>query len=383
MLKALIISCNDSYDYPTRTRYVEQLLMSRGYIVEHLLSDFDHRSKKEYKADHKSNIHYIHVPHYSKNLSFMRIWSHIRFGKLVKSFVINGDYDLIYHCAPPNYTIKQLSKSKEKKGFRLITEIGDMWPESIPVGGATKRLLKIPFSIWSGYRDKYLNNSDCVIAECDLFKNTIQSQARVRNIQTLYFCKEFAGNGRKKAYDFDQEVVLCYLGSINNIIDVSMIGNLISAIAKTHRVAFHIIGDGEKREELINIAEKSGAMVYFHGILFDEAKKEEIFNQCHYALNIMKPEVFVGMTMKSLDYFSAGIPIINNIGGDVWNLVETEKVGFNINMESIEFVVKDLIDTDKVEYLRMQDNVRLAHMKHFSIRSFNEKMEKILSGRLE
>ena len=43
----------------------------------------------------------------------------------------------------------------------------------------------------------------------------------------------------------------------------------------------------------------------------------KIINQCHYALNIMKKDVCVGMTMKSLDYFSFGIPIVNNIEGDI------------------------------------------------------------------
>ena len=36
----------------------------------------------------------------------------------------------------------------------------------------------------------------------------------------------------------------------------------------------------------------------------------------------MKQEVFVGLTMKSIDYFEAGLPIINNIHGDTWNIVK-------------------------------------------------------------
>ena len=45
MKKALIVSCNDFYDYETRTKYVECYLNNKGYKVEHLISDFNHRTK--------------------------------------------------------------------------------------------------------------------------------------------------------------------------------------------------------------------------------------------------------------------------------------------------------------------------------------------------
>ena len=367
MKKALIITCNDSYDYGTRTCYVEHVLKQKGYIVEHLLSDFDHRSKTPYQVSHKGIIHYIHVPSYTKNLSVQRIWSHIQFGEQVKKFVLAGDYSLIYHCAPPNYTIKQLSKCKKKKSFKLITEVGDMWPESIPIGDGMKGFLKIPFSIWSALRDKYLYNSDAVIAECDLFRDTIMKNSGIRTIRTLYFCKEFTGDGREFTYNPGDSLSLCYLGSINNIIDVEAIGKLIETIAKKTDVKLHIIGDGEKRQVLIDTATSSGAKVEFHGIVFDENEKKKVFYQCHYALNIMKPEVFVGMTMKSLDYFSAGLPMINNIGGDVWDMIEAEKCGFNISECDIVEKVDELVNLNNTQYQFLCEAVKGAHRNHFSI----------------
>lgn len=378
MKKALIITCNDSYDYETRTRYVEQVLKENGYTVEHLLSDFDHRSKRHYTASHPGMIHYIHVPSYSKNISFSRICSHVRFGQQVKSFVMAGEYDLIYHCAPPNYSIMELSKCKKKKSFKLITEVGDMWPESIPVGDRLKNILKIPFGIWSGLRDRYLYNSDMVIAECDLFRETIEKKSTIEQIQTIYFCKEFTGDERTLTYKPGDAVSLCYLGSINNIIDIDMIERILGEMCKKTVVTLHIIGEGEKRKELICAAEKVGAIVEFHGVVFDEKKKKEIFNKCHYALNIMKPEVFVGMTMKSLDYISAGMPIINNIGGDVWKMVETEKNGFNVSNETYKDIVEYLMLLANNDYQLLCKAVRETHQRHFSVERVKEVMTSII-----
>ena len=61
----------------------------------------------------------------------------------------------------------------------------------------------------------------------------------------------------------------------------------------------------------------AGAEVFYHGKVFDSKEKNRIFETCHYGLNIMKDSVFVGLTMKSMDYFE-GLPIINNIQGDTW-----------------------------------------------------------------
>ena len=374
MKRALIITCNDSYDYGTRTKYVEQVLVDQGYFVDHLLSDFDHRSKKRYEAEHPGTKYYIHVPSYSRNLSLQRIWSHIRFGQQVKRFVLSHGYDLVYHCAPPNYTIKELSSCKKRKSFKLITEVGDMWPESIPIRENLKHLLLIPFKVWSNLRDQNLANSDVVIAECDLFRDTIQKNSGLNKIQTLYFCKEFTGENRTIVYSSGNEIVLCYLGSINNIIDVDVIGKIIKELRKSVSVKLHIIGEGENRDHLIKTAERNGATVLYHGIIYDDGKKREIFDECHYALNIMKPEVFVGMTMKSLDYFSAGIPIINNIGGDVWKMVQQEKVGYNISSETFDDTVQMILNCDEECYRQLQRNVQTAHNDFFSIQHFKEKM---------
>ena len=130
---AAIISCNDNYDYETRTKYVSKFLQNKGYRVVFIVADFDHRNKSRYTVKRNDNIVYIRVKEYTKNISVARIMSHIEFAKKVKEHLENNNYDLIYHCAPPNVTIKAVAKIKKQQNFKLITEIGDMWPETMPV----------------------------------------------------------------------------------------------------------------------------------------------------------------------------------------------------------------------------------------------------------
>ena len=123
MKRAAIISCNDNYDYDTRTKYVSKYLEKNGYKVDFIIADFDHRNKMPYIVERDDNIIYIHVGEYDKNLSIRRIKSHIEFARGVEKYLLKQQYEVVYHCAPPNYTIKVLSKLKEKKKFKLITEI--------------------------------------------------------------------------------------------------------------------------------------------------------------------------------------------------------------------------------------------------------------------
>ena len=81
----------------------------------------------------------------------------------------------------------------------------------------------------------------------------------------------------------------------------------------------------------------------------------------------MKPEVFVGMTMKSLDYLSAGLPIINNIGADVWKMVERDGIGFNISEKSIPEIVNEILSMTSEQYHDICKSVKEVHKKHFSI----------------
>lgn len=379
MKRAIIITCNDSYDYNTRTKYVEEFLKKQGYKVEYLISDFDHRNKQYYRALHEGTIKYVHVNSYKKNLSLGRIIAQIKFAKGVGKYIEENPPEFIYHCAPPNYTISIIAK--KKKDFILVTEIGDMWPESIPIGESLKKLLSIPLRIWAGLRDKNLYNSDAVIAECDLFKNYLIRKTQDINIKTIYFCKQFVETNISRIPALKEKIVLVYLGSINNIIDIELIGLLIKEFVTKREVIFHIIGDGENKDALIKVSRDVGAKVIFHGILFDENRKKKIFDKSHFALNIMKDTVFVGMTMKSLDYFSYGIPMINNISGDIKRIVDKENVGFNISIKEMKNCVENILSINEKDYFLLRKNVKSSHNKHFSIENFEIQLSKALGWR--
>ena len=155
---------------------------------------------------------------------------------------------------------------------------------------------------------------------------------------------------------------LCYLGSINNIIDIPAIAGLIQEIQKLRPVKLNIIGDGESRELLIASVRETGAAVEYHGPIFDVDQRQAIFDRCSFGINVMKESVCVGLTMKSLDYFAGGLPILNTIQADTWDLVEQEGIGVNLCRENL---------TETAQKICKMDSQTLKQMRERTLEVFN------------
>ena len=349
MKKAYIVSCSDHYGH--RLWAVDEVLKSLGYDTVYLTSDFDHNTKKVYKCNNENFVQ-IHAKPYKKNLSVDRILSHMFFSKDVFAHIEKSEEpDLIYAVVPPNFVGHYGAKYKAKhKNVKMIFDIFDLWPETFP-SGKIKKLLAPVFSVWSWVRNHALPKGDFVICECEMFKDKLRLG---KNSKTVYLCQKDMGEKLLTPSLSEEKINLCYLGAINNIISIPHIEWVIKEIVKEKPVCLNVIGAGEKQDELIAAAKNAGAEVVFHGAVFDDDKKQEIMSRCHFGLNIMKESVCIGLTMKSVDYFRHGLPIINNIPADTKRLVKENNVGINLDDE--DFIKKVLCGNE--ECIKMRQNVK-------------------------
>jgi len=364
-MKVAIINCFDTYE--VREKCIYNFFMERNDSVIVIKSDFLHH-KKESISINKDNYIYLKTNPYKKNLSIERLMSHYRFSKDVFKLVEDKKIDLLYVLIPPNYLVKEsISYVKAHSNTKLIFDIIDLWPETMPINNF-KNIF--PFSYWKNIRDKYLNKADFVITECDLYQQVIEKIVDKTKMETLYLYRE--PNMLEKTPNLDESSIhLCYLGSINNIIDISTIGEIIHKISKVYPVILKIIGDGEKKEELILVSQENGAKIEDYGKIYDPKKKQEIFNTCHYGLNIYKDTTFIGVTMKSIDYLDSGLPIINNIKGDTFSFVEKYNCGINYLRD-----VDEIIKCKKMIELREQ--TQYVVNKFFSLENGKTLLEDII-----
>lgn len=375
---AIIVSINDKYNYPIRTKYSTKVLNDAGYDVIVISSDFDHRKKKHYK-DNREGLIQLPTRPYTKNLSISRIISLIDFSHKALKKAEELKPKLIYVSGPPNDQYKCFAKYKKHHPEAIIgAEVGDMWPESLPISGKLKKMALLPLKIWSSLRDDYLGQFDFIITECKLFETMLSETVIPDKLQTIYFCKDDNTTLIRDAKMDFNVVNLAYLGSVNNIIDIQLIAKMVGEIHQYKPVRFHLIGSGENKEELCELIKAKGAEICDYGEVYDLDRKSKILSQCMFAFNVMKTSVCVGMTMKSLDYFQFGIPILNNINGDIWKMTKDKNVGFNFNQNTSGDIAKRVANINYEIWNEMQINTRNVFDDNFSLKAFQSKFSNVI-----
>lgn len=374
-MKVIIISCFETFD--ERVDLIERFFLNKKCEVHVIRSDFMHVDKKTNRI-YDSSSTYIKTKPYYKNLSIKRLSSHYNFSKNAYKILEKVKPDLLYSFIPPNSLAKFSSLYKQKNPqVKLVFDIMDLWPETMPT---EKFKNNIPFRYWSSIRNKNLKFANLIITECNLYRNVLKKHIGKVETKTLFLAKSQL-NVVRNINIIDTEINLCYLGSINNIIDISTIEKIIRSIKKIKPVNLHVIGAGERKEELLEKSRMAGAKIYDHGKIYEPQEKQLIFDNCHFALNIMKKSVCVGLTMKSIDYIQHGIPMINNIPSDTKEMVEKNEIGINVISESKDFdqfFNEEKLSKKNIEI--MQRNSLIVFDKVFSEIAFFKECEKAFSS---
>ena len=363
-MNAVIVS--SSYSYLERVELLEEFYRKQGYETKILLTDFIHTSKT-YADWLREGYFLVKTAPYKKNISVQRLYSHHKFAKDVATQLEKMKVDILHVMLPANSLAVTARKYKEAHpNIKLYFDIVDLWPETMPIN---KFKNSYPFKKWKMLRDKNLYNADKIYCECNLFTKVLNKEHDTR-FQTLYWVKtsEPVESNPKLEHN---NLHLCYLGSINNVIDIDYIVRMCRELSVHKKVVLHIIGDGEKREELLQKTKETQADVIYHGLVYEPEKKQAIFDQCHFGLNIMKQSVCVGLTMKSLDYFQAGLPIINNIDGDTEDMINAMEIGYN----GYHALLKRIDSLQIEDYLAMRDNVKKLYNEKFTKEAFMKRLE--------
>ena len=376
MKKAVCISC--THHYRERISPAEATLRAAGYDCIYITADFDHNTKKHYRVTEPPHCVQIPTRPYRKNISWQRLYSHMCLARDTFAWIEDFQPDLVYMEVPPNSFFKEAARYKKRHPeVKIVFDVFDLWPESFPNSRA-KALLWLPFRLWANVRNKALPKADLVLTECDLFQQKLAPYLKNTKHTTLYLSRPAATTENAKLLPDRPEIHLCYVGYINNIIDIPAIAALIGQLQQLRPVVLHIIGDGESRESFVCAVEAAGAKVEFHGKIFDDAQKQAIFDQCSFGLNIMKDSVCVGLTLKSLDYFGGALPILNSIEADTRLLVERRGVGINICREDLAQTARKIAAITPTQQQQMGENTLQMFNELFAEDVFRQTLLSVL-----
>ena len=247
MKKCVCVSCFDYYT--TRIEELINFFKTQNYDVTYLYADYDHFSKKENNNFYECGER-IHVKRYAKNLSLNRLYSHYEFAKKVGKRIKTIAPDIIYCIVPPNYLVKELSNYKRNHPkTKLVYDVYDMWPESIPYAKKSKTL-KIPFSVWRRLRSKNIAEADLVLCVSEQGKASLLTEVKSTPVKVL---KPVIAAGDMPDYHPNVEKLsFCYLGMINHITDMELGVELLGGLAKEKSTTLHIIGEGQNLNTFVD-----------------------------------------------------------------------------------------------------------------------------------
>lgn len=366
-MKCVCISCFNYYDL--RLKAVINYFKAKGLDTEYIISDFDHYSKTFFTVRTDDTIQ-KHVPAYKNNVSIMRLISHIIFSIEVYKELVRFEPDLIYCMFPPNSLVKAVAMYKKRYNAVIVMDCFDLWPESFPIKKHAL-LLKIPFSIWRKLRDKSLRYADELLVVSEYAKEQMKSIAPGIPTNVLRPALEqskeiYYNDDIRKGFSF------CYLGNVNLITDTGFGVKFLCLLAKSFPVAVHFIGEGQNLPQFVGELKNGGVQIFEHGVIFDIKEKDYIFSRCNFGLNIPKDEVKSSMSLKSVEYLRAGLPLINTTLGDTRKIVNEYMVGINIDNKDVNTEIKKFRALNSQALNVMHQNCIKLYQKMFAAVNYDE-----------
>ncbi len=347
--------------------------VQKGFDVDAYCGDFDHNSKQKVKYD-LSFVTEVPVKEYEKNISLKRMKSQYKFGKDVRKILKDKSYDYIYVVGPPNSTAFLLRKLTKNTDIKLVSDIYDLYPETIPISNAKKKVLKVfGLWIWSHFRNSVIKKGDIFIGSCEYYFDYLKLDQDDTH-KVIPLCK---GNDVFERTDAlpKEPIRILYLGALTNNYDFDSLIEVGKALRDKCQIV--IVGDGPNKEWLLEELDKNEVECDFHGRVYDETKLQEIMKSCHFGFNGFKANAAIALSYKSLDYMSHSLALINCTKGDTKKLVDEKQVGINYKADQLDRLIETLKELSAEDIYKMQTNACDAFKNNYTFNCYTKKMDEI------
>jgi len=404
---------NMYFDELGRHQSFAKYLIKKGHEVKIFCANTVHNSDKEVDLDNslfkeklgKDNVTYVFVkttPYAGNGVS--RIKNMLSYYKNVKKVVCEyiskeGKPDIIYASSVHPLALLAGVKLKKKYNIPCISEVRDLWPESLVEYGIIKRNSFIAKILYKGEKWIY-KKSDGVLFTIPGGHKYISDRGWEREIpldKVFYInngvdLEEFYENQDKYAFedeDLDNDNVfkIVYAGSIRDVNNVDEILDMAKIYKEESidKVKFIIYGDGPRREPL----EKASKEYGLNNVVFKGRVEKKYIP---YILSKSNLNIISGISgnigkygvswNKLFEYMASGKPICANYNLGEFNIIEDNCVGICKKYEDLKEYAKDIKEyvlDDDDKYIKLCENAKIAGNKYSFDRLTDELVDVINS----
>ena len=343
--RILVIAPFISFSTSTnRPAFVADVLSEFGE-VEIVTTDFDHQTKQRIavQADIQPyHVHYIPTLPYCSNISVRRFLSHIIFGIQAGWFYWRRrtSYDIVYATLTINLSTWLVLLASSEKA--RIVDIVDIWPDVLPFPSIVRRVLSPVFWLWKRLFVASVQNATVLLAVSNSFLDEARRYIIGKSTPCHMFYIGHAALPTSKVAK-EEMMTISYVGNIGHLYDFTTLIDTLSSKEFNECVQLFVIGEGDRKDWLIDELQRRGIRHQYFGIVFNPEDLGSILRRTHVGFNGYV-NTNAAFSYKASTYFSAGLPILNSMGGDLHQLIVSRGLGMNYeggNIESLRQALRE------------------------------------------
>jgi glycosyltransferase involved in cell wall biosynthesis len=353
--------------------------------------------KKLFKKEFIDNIEVIRtflIPD-TKSSSMRRLANYFSF---MISSIFGGfsfkKYDIVYATSPQlfvglsGFILSKLHRAK------FVFEVRDLWVDFAEALNQIKnrRLLKLGKNL-----ERFLyKKADLIITVTKGYKEHLVAQGVgndkidvVTNGVDIDFYKPSNKNVRelRDQYNLMGKFVVLFAGNIGAAQGLDVVIDAAENLQNYKDIKFLFVGEGVKKENLKEKAEKMG----LSNIIFEDAKpKSKIVDYHNMAdvtlVSLKKFELFnITLPSKTFDALAIGKPVLIGVDGEAREIIESAEAGLFFEPGNCDSLVNCVLKLYKDKELcnKFGMNARMYAEKHFTreqlARQLNESLTRIIS----
>lgn len=340
-----------------RISTIYRLLKEKGADVELITTDFNHRTKTKHNPSlHPGDITFLPVPGYKKNVSIRRLYSHIVFAFQLRNYLKKLFYrpSKVYCLVPAVTAGLACHEYCRKKDIPLVVDVIDLWPESFVVLSSHKNLLRVLTFPWKKIAEKVYRSADFLFAGSEEYARYAQQFNRKTKAVPVYLGTDrpqFSSLITASHLQIEkppEQKWIAFGGMLGNSYDIDIILESFKEMLyrRQYNLKLLFIGDGQEKEKILHFKDKYALNIEVTGYI-DYAGFLKYLSFADIAINSFKKGTRVAYSYKFNDYLTAGVPVLNNVEGEMATLVERYDIGrnFDHSVDSLFEKMDDMLGT--------------------------------------
>jgi glycosyltransferase involved in cell wall biosynthesis len=351
---AMIFAPSFSADMNANRPLSVACVLSNFANVEVITTDFDHwtKTRKEKKQIAPiGKIVYLKTLPYYDNASVMRLISHLVFSfSAGVYFLRNRKRASIVYATLPFNTLAWFVLRNAGNRWK-IADITDIWPDVLPFSFRLQKVFKPIFALWRKFFYEAVASADVMMAVSDSFFEETLKYVNANCQSHRFYLAEV---GLLRDVPKNDLLTVAYSGNLGRLYDFETLLEVLS-VRGAGTIQLVIVGDGDRREWLLEELSKREIPFRYFGSVYEPDRLGDILSRAHLGFNGFV-NTSATFSTKASTYFSAGLPILNSMDGDLRDLVSERGLGFNYQGGDRTSLERCLAQIDREVLAKMSQN---------------------------